>query len=218
MQQILMAIWLQDFDSLQIINPIDLLLLLLGTVLLLEFSLVFLPLPGVGLALFIGGLVSVGAVDHYSAILLLSTAASIGTILAYLQGRCLYGTKLMHNIVHRLPENALPRLTRMLDKYGFCVLFISRYIPFVRVLTPMLMGATLFDFIRAVLISITSSLIWAMSLVIIGTQAMKLPFMAIYQELITKWFLIFSFLGLMIALITLFIHWIKQQFLKIDKV
>lgn len=218
MQQILTAIWLQDFDSLQVVNPINILLLLLGMVLFLEFCLVLLPLPGVGLALFVGGLVSIGAVDRYSAVLLLSTAASIGSIVAYLQGRWLHGTMFMNNLEHRLPQNTRPRTQKLLDKYGFFFLFVSRFIPFLRVLTPMLMGATQFDFIRAVLISITSSFLWAMSLVLIGTRTMQHPLMATYQVLITKWFLIGSFLLLITALIALFVHWIKHiNLLKSDK-
>ncbi|MGR5061944.1 DedA family protein [Photobacterium sp. DNB22_13_2] len=218
MQQILMAIWLQDFDSLQVVNPINILLLLLAMVLLLESCFLLLPLPGVGLALFVGGLASTGTVDYYSAVILLSTATSIGSIIAYLQGRWLHGTKFMNNIELRLPQNTQQKLRRLLDKYGFICLFVSRFVPFFRVLTPMLMGTTQVDFVRAVLISITSSLIWSMSLMLIGTRAMQHPLMATYQESITKWFLIGSLLLLITVIIALLIHWIRHSnLLKSDK-
>ena len=35
-----------------------------------------------------------------------------------------------------IPEGSLPRASRLLDRYGFWAMFVSRFIPFVRVLTP----------------------------------------------------------------------------------
>lgn len=55
MNEILSAIWVQDFDTLLEINSLHILLLLLAVVLFLESSFVFLPLPGDGLVLFVGG-------------------------------------------------------------------------------------------------------------------------------------------------------------------
>ena len=75
MQEIISAIWLQDFDALLELNSLHVLLLLLGVVLFLESSFVFLPLPGDGLVLFVGGMVGLGAIDFSSALMLLTSAS-----------------------------------------------------------------------------------------------------------------------------------------------
>ncbi|WP_052260598.1 VTT domain-containing protein [Photobacterium gaetbulicola] len=137
-------------------------------VLFIESSFVLLPLPGVGLGLFVGGLVSTGAVDFYSAVALLTTASSLGTLFAYLQGYWLLNSKLISRAPMPLPENALTRVKKYLDKYGFLLLFASLFMPYMRVITPLLMGATQLSFTRTVLISVTSSIIWSMTLLKIG--------------------------------------------------
>ncbi|WP_241906697.1 DedA family protein [Vibrio splendidus] len=153
MNEILSAIWIQDFDTLLEINSLHILLLLLAVVLFLESSFVFLPLPGDGLVLFVGGLVGLGAVDFYTALTVLSLSACLGTIIGYLQGRWLEGSRFMNKIEVVLPDDSLPRAKRLLNKFGFLSLFVSRFIPFVRVLTPMLMGVARLSFIRTVMIS-----------------------------------------------------------------
>ncbi|PSU34625.1 DedA family protein [Photobacterium lutimaris] len=211
MQQILTAIWLQDFDSLQVVNPINILLLLLAVVLLTESCFIFLPLPGVGLTLFVGGLVSIEAVDYYNAVILLSAAASIGSIFAYLQGRWLHGTTFMYSVERRLPPKSQQRAKTLLEKHGVFILFLSQFLPFLRALIPLLMGATRVGFIHAVLTSITSSLIWTMTLLFIGTRVMRHPLMAAFKVSITKWFLVGSFLLFTTVLITLLLHWIRHK-------
>ena len=211
MNEILSAIWIQDFDTLLEINSLHILLLLLAVVLFLESSFVFLPLPGDGLVLFVGGLVGLGAVDFYTALTVLSLSASLGTIIGYLQGRWLEGSRFMNKIEVVLPEDSLPRARRLLNKFGFLSLFVSRFIPFVRVLTPMLMGIAHLSFIRTVMISMTSSIVWVLTLLYAGKSIMRHPFLHQHQELITKWFLFTSLMLMAIAFITLFIRIIRKR-------
>ncbi|WP_372385752.1 DedA family protein [Vibrio sp. BS-M-Sm-2] len=211
MNEILAAIWVQDFDTLLEINSLHILLLLLAVVLFLESSFVFLPLPGDGLVLFVGGLVGLGALDFYIALTALSVSACLGTIVGYLQGRWLEGSRLMNKIEVVLPDDSLPRARRLLNKFGFLSLFISRFIPFVRVLTPMLMGIARLSFIRTVMISMTSSIVWVLTLLYAGKYIMRHPFLAQHQELITKWFLFTSLTLMAIAFITLFVRIIRKR-------
>ncbi|MEZ9877239.1 DedA family protein [Vibrio breoganii] len=206
MQEILSAIWVQDFDALMEINSLHVLLLLLGMVLFLESSFVFLPLPGDGLVLFVGGLVGIGAIEFTDALILLTIASFMGSIVAYLQGRWLQGTRFMRKAEKTLPNESLPKAKRLLDKYGFLSLFASRFIPFVRVLTPMLMGMARLSLFRTVIISFTSSVTWVFSLLLAGKWFMRHPFVVEYQELITKWFLVGSFLLTSTAFIALIIR------------
>ncbi|WP_295890542.1 DedA family protein [uncultured Vibrio sp.] len=211
MQEIVSAIWLQDFDALMAINSLHILLLLLGMVLFLESSFVFLPLPGDGLVLFVGGLVGIGAVDFTNALFLLTTAAFLGSLVANFQGRWLQGSKFMKKAERTLPDNALPKTKRLLDKYGFLSLFVSRFIPFVRVLTPMLMGVAKLSLVRTIVISYTSSITWVCLLLVIGKWVMRNPLVVAYQELITKWFLMGSLLLMLTAFIALFIRLAKAK-------
>lgn len=211
MNEILAAIWVQDFDTLLEINSLHILLLLLAVVLFLESSFVFLPLPGDGLVLFVGGLVGLGAVDFYTALTALSVSACLGTIIGYLQGRWLEGSRFMNNVEVLLPDDSLPRARHLLNKFGFLSLFVSRFIPFVRVLTPMLMGVARLSFIRTVMISITSSIVWVLTLLYAGKSIMRHPFLHQQQELITKWFLFTSLMLMAIAFISLLIRMIRKR-------
>ncbi|WP_047042083.1 DedA family protein [Vibrio mexicanus] len=212
MQDIIAAIWVQDFDALLEINSFHLLLLLLTIVLWFESSFVFLPLPGDGLVLFVGGLVGIGVIPFFTALVALSIAASLGSLVAYVQGRLLQGARFMIKAEQALPDGVLDRAGSLLARYGFLSLFVSRFIPFVRVLTPMLMGLSKLSVVRTVAISFSSSLIWVISLLLAGKWVMRHPLLTDHQELIAKWFLIGS-LGLMVcAFITLFLRlWKKNQ-------
>ncbi|MCG9657507.1 Inner membrane protein YqjA [Vibrio mediterranei] len=206
MQEIISAIWLQDFDSLLELNSLHVLLLLLGVVLFLESSFVFLPLPGDGLVLFVGGMVGLGAIDFSSALVLLTCASFLGSLIAYLQGRWLHNTSFMRKAEQTLPDESLPKARRLLNRYGFLSLFVSRFVPFVRVLTPMLMGVAQLSAIRTLIVSFTSSITWVFSLLLAGKWIMRHPFVSQYQEFITKWFLMGSLILMVTAFIALFIR------------
>ncbi|MEG3693293.1 DedA family protein [Vibrio coralliirubri] len=206
MQEIISAIWLQDFDALLELNSLHVLLLLLGVVLFLESSFVFLPLPGDGLVLFVGGMVGLGAIDFSSVLMLLTSASFLGSIIAYLQGRWLHNTPFMRKAEQTLPDESLPKAKKLLNRFGFLSLFVSRFVPFVRVLTPMLMGVAQLSAIRTLIVSFTSSITWVFSLLLIGKWIMRHPFVSQYQELITKWFLMGSLILMVTAFIALFIR------------
>ena len=60
MQDMLLAIWHQDFEQLIQLQAVGLLVTCLVVILFLESSFVFLPLPGDSLVLLAGGLVAWG--------------------------------------------------------------------------------------------------------------------------------------------------------------
>ena len=93
----------------------------------------------------------------------------------------------------------------------FLSLFISRFIPFVRVLTPMLMGVARLNIFRTIMISVTSSVIWVLTLLYAGKSIMRHPFLSQHQELLTKWFLLISLILMITAFITLFIRIIRKR-------
>jgi membrane protein DedA with SNARE-associated domain len=77
-------------------------------------------------------------------------------------------------------------------------LFVSRFIPFVRIVTPMLMGVSKLSMMRTAIISLTSAFTWILTLLCVGSWVMQRPMVAEYQEVITKYFLMSS-MALMFA-------------------
>ncbi|MFO6425411.1 DedA family protein [Motilimonas sp. KMU-193] len=211
MQEIFIAIWLQDFQALLLFDSLNILLLLLGVVLFLESSFVFLPLPGDGLVLFIGGLIGLGAVDLTSALLVLTCASFSGSLIAYLQGRWLHNTHFMRKAERTLPDDALPKTKLLLNRFGFLSLFVSRFIPFVRVLTPMLMGVAQLNILRTLMVSFTSSVTWVLSLLMIGNWVISHPFISQYQELLARWFLMGSGVLMIIAFLAVVIRMVMRK-------
>ncbi|PMG74424.1 hypothetical protein BCU84_18590 [Shewanella sp. 10N.286.51.B7] len=198
MFDVMLSIWHQDFDVLLETVTIYHLMLILALILFLESSFVFLPLPGDGLVLFVGSLVGLGVVELQHAFLLLTFSAGLGSCIAYIQGRWLSHHPIVTKIENGLPDNTLQRASNLLEKYGFLALFISRFIPFVRVLTPMLMGIRELGVKRAVLMSFTSAMIWSAVLLFIGQWVMNNPMLSNHQETLNKAFLVVS-LSLMIS-------------------
>ncbi|MGR5177218.1 DedA family protein [Vibrio parahaemolyticus] len=211
MQDIFVAVWHHDFETLQQVSSLKGFILLLALILLLESSFVFLPLPGDSLVLFVGGLVGLGIIDFYPAAGALCFAASLGSINAYFQGRVLHQTRLMPFLNRVLPEDSLPKARQLLQRYGFLSLFISRFIPFVRVLTPMLMGLSKLSFWRTLTISISSSVIWCLLLMLAGKWLMIHPRLNDYQEVISKAIVITSFVLMLAAIIGLLYRYLTSR-------
>lgn len=88
--QLLNALWAQDFETLANPSMIGMLYFVLFTILFLENGL--LPaafLPGDSLLVLVGVLIAKGAMGFPQTVLLLTTAASPGCWLSYIQGRWL---------------------------------------------------------------------------------------------------------------------------------
>ncbi|WP_144212961.1 DedA family protein [Shewanella donghaensis] len=210
MLDIMLSIWHQDFDVLLDMVSIHHLMLILALILLLESSFVFLPLPGDGLVLFVGGLVGLGVVDFQYAFILLSFTAGLGSIVAYLQGRLLSQHPIISKVEKCLPDNALDRASGLLEKYGFLALFISRFIPFVRVITPMVMGIRKLSSKRTILMSFSSSIVWVCCLLFVGRWVMNNPILSEYQELLNKAFILISLSLMISATVAMIIRFMRK--------
>ena len=64
-------------------------------------------------------------------------------------------------------------------------MFSSRFVPFVRVLTPMLMGVSRLHLPRVMIASFASAFLWALVLSLVGKAVMAAPVFAQYHELLT---------------------------------
>lgn len=209
MLDMLMAIWHQDFDALVQMQAVPLLISCLMLVLLLESAFVFMPLPGDSLVLLAGGLVGMGVFGPEVTLCYLPLAAGLGSVLAYWQGRALQRTRFMEHIERMLPPDSLPKATRLLKKYGFLAMFSSRFIPFVRVLTPMLMGIGRLSVLRMCVASFASAFMWALTVSLLGKLAMNTPFFLHHSELLTRALLITSLVLFLAAVMAILFRWFK---------
>ena len=194
MYDMLLAIWNQDFDQLVALHSVGLLISCLVVILFLESSFVFLPLPGDSLMLLAGGLVGVGVLGPEVTLLYLPCAAGMGSLLAYLQGRVLQGTVLMDHLQRIVPQQRLFQASQLLSRYGFLAMFSSRFVPVIRVLTPMLMGMGKLPPLRMVVASFASALLWTQLLSLLGRGMMSIPLFIRHQEWITRLLLISALL------------------------
>jgi len=186
MYDMLLAIWNQDFDQLVALHSVGLLISCLVAILFLESSFVFLPLPGDSLMLLAGGLVGVGVLGPEVTLLYLPFAAGMGSLLAYLQGRVLQGTVLMDYLQRIVSEQSLFRATQLLSRYGFLAMFSSRFVPMIRVLTPILMGMGKLPLLRMAVASFASAFLWTQLLSLLGQGMMSIPLFIRHQELLTR--------------------------------
>ncbi|MGL5844154.1 MAG: DedA family protein [Aeromonas hydrophila] len=210
MQDMLLAIWQQDFDQLIQMQAVGLLVTCLVVILFLESSFVFLPLPGDSLVLLAGGLVGMGVLGPEVMLLYMPLAAGLGSLIAYVQGQALHGTAFMGHVERMIPDGSLPRASRLLHNYGFWAMFSSRFVPFVRVLTPMLMGVSRLHLPRVMIASFASAFLWALVLSLVGKAVMAAPVFAQYHELLTKCLLVTSLGLFVIAMAAIAIRLLKR--------
>ncbi|MBY5920168.1 DedA family protein [Ferrimonas balearica] len=179
MIDVIHAIWYQDVGFLQQYPHIWLLVLCLFLILMIESAFVFLPLPGDSIVIFGGALVGLGIVDPSVSIVVIPMAAAVGGYLAYEQGRWLEQRPSRFNIERLLPNGTLERAAELFRRRGILALFAARFLPFVRVLVPMLMGAARLSRRRFALVNAISAFCWAGCLGLFGAFVVNTPF---YQE------------------------------------
>jgi membrane protein DedA with SNARE-associated domain len=207
MYEMLIAIWQQDFEQLIAMGAVPLLIFCLALILFLESSFVFLPLPGDSLVLFAGGLVATGVVGYEVILVYLPLAAALGTIIAYWQGYGLAHTRFMHHIEKIVPPKSFDRAHKLLEDHGFMAMFSSRFVPFVRVLTPMLMGMTNMNATKVAIISFLSAFCWCVTLSIFSATLMQIPWLEQYHHLLAKGLIMLSAVLFVLAVIAVIYRW-----------
>lgn len=147
-----------------------------------------------------GGLLAAGIIPPEVVYLYIPLVAGIGSMLAYWQGRALAHTRFMFHMERIIPNNSLPKATRLLEQHGLLAMFSSRFIPFVRVLTPMLMGITKLPLGKVLIISLVSAFCWSMVLSTLSSLLMKMPFLEQYQKLFGQALLVISLILFVLAI------------------
>jgi len=118
-QDIISALWQHDFAALADPHVVGIVYFVMFATLFLENGL--LPasfLPGDSLLLLAGALIGKGVMDFAPTMVILTSAASLGCWLSYLQGRWLGNTRIVKSWLAQLPHKYHQRATCMFDRHG----------------------------------------------------------------------------------------------------
>ncbi|ECM3152947.1 DedA family protein, partial [Salmonella enterica subsp. enterica serovar Enteritidis] len=136
-QDIIAALWQHDFAALANPHVVSVVYFVMFATLFLENGL--LPasfLPGDSLLLLAGALIAQDVMHFLPTIGILTTAASLGCWLSYIQGRWLGNTRTVKGWLAQLPAKYHQRATCMFDRHGLLALLAGRFLAFVRTLLP----------------------------------------------------------------------------------
>ncbi|WP_437609369.1 DedA family protein [Erwinia sp. V71] len=181
--EIVQALWHQDFAALA--NP-EVVWVVYGVMFLtlfLENGL--LPasfLPGDSLLLLAGAMVAKGVMDFVPTMVILTTAASLGCWLSYLQGRWLGNTQLVKSWLLHLPAQYHQRAWHMFNRHGLLALLVGRFLAFVRTLLPTMAGISGLKSGRFQFFNWLSGLLWVSIVVAFGYGISQVPFIKRHED------------------------------------
>lgn len=216
LHEIVQALWHQDFAALA--NP-DVVWIVYGVMfitLFLENGL--LPasfLPGDSLLLLAGAMVAKGAMDFVPTMVILTTAASLGCWLSYLQGRWLGNTQLVKSWLMHLPAQYHQRAWHMFNRHGLLALLVGRFLAFVRTLLPTMAGISGLKNGRFQFFNWLSGLLWVTIVVAFGYGISQVPFIKRHEDQVMAILIILPvallFIGLIGSIVMIWKHKHKKQ-------
>lgn len=206
MVEMLVAIWEHDLDKLANSETLNLLVLIILIIIMLESAVIFLPLPGDSLVFMTGALVGLGVIGFETILIYLPIAAGLGSLLAYWQGYLLRTSSAMRYVNRIMPVDKLNKASRLVSKYGISSMFLSRFIPFVRVITPMLMGNNTLGYLKFSFVSMISAFMWVLSIGFLGKLSMEIQMISDYRDWLTKIIMFGTIVAFAIGVFTIVIR------------
>lgn len=141
-------------------------------------------LPGDTLLVLCGALIAKDVLHFIPTIVILGTAASIGSWLGFLQGRWLSDTRVVKRWMSQLPEQYHQRANDLFHRQGLYALLIGRFIAFVRTLLPTLAGLSELEQRRFHLFNWISGFLWVGIIVSLGYILNQIPFVQKHEQLV----------------------------------
>ena len=182
-QDIIAALWQHDFAALADPHVVGIVYFVMFATLFLENGL--LPasfLPGDSLLLLAGALIGKGVMDFTPTMVILTSAASLGCWLSYLQGRWLGNTRVVKGWLAQLPHKYHQRATCMFDRHGLLALLAGRFLAFVRTLLPTMAGISGLSNRRFQFFNWLSALLWVGVVTTLGYALGKTPVFMKYED------------------------------------
>ncbi|QTF10075.1 DedA family protein [Brenneria izadpanahii] len=218
-KELLNALWLQDFDVLADPKLVWTIYILLFLILFLENGL--LPaafLPGDSLLILVGVLVAKGTMNFPFTIVLLTTAASLGCWVSYIQGKWLGNTRVVQSWLSHLPAHYHQRAHQLFHRHGLSALLVGRFLAFVRTLLPTIAGLSGLNNARFQFFNWMSALLWVLILVSVGFALGKTPVFRKYEDELMFFLMMLPLALLFIGLFgSLFVLWRKKRTANAEK-
>ncbi|KKD62528.1 membrane protein [Grimontia sp. AD028] len=175
-QEVLVALWYQDFDALLAPGSATLIYIIVAVLICLESGfLPAAPLPCDSVVVLVGTLAAVGVLTPAIAFPLLIVAASMGSWMAFMQGRWLNKLPMVQSWLKKVPEKNMKTVDALLRQHGLVALFAARFIPGVRSIVPMMMGIRVKEAPRFHYFAWLSATLWVFLLAGIGFLLPSLP-------------------------------------------
>jgi membrane protein DedA with SNARE-associated domain len=112
----------------------------------------------------------------------LTTAASLGCWVGYIQGRWLGNTRLVQKWLSHLPAHYHQRSHHLFHKHGLSALLVGRFLAFVRTLLPLIAGLSGLSSTRFQFFNWMSGFLWVMILTTLGYVLGKTPLFLRYED------------------------------------
>ncbi|CAJ0990881.1 DedA family protein [Pantoea sp. Nvir] len=207
------ALWNQDFTALADPNLVWVVYSAMFLTLFLENGL--LPaafLPGDSLLLLAGAMISKGVMDFIPTMIILTTAASLGCWLSYLQGRWLGNTNLVKSWLINLPAQYHQRAWQLFRRHGLVALLVGRFLAFVRTILPTIAGISGLQNNRFQLLNWLSALLWVVILVVLGYGINQVPFIKRHEDQMMTILMLLPIILLLIGLVgSITVIWKKRR-------
>ena len=212
-KELLNALWLQDFDVLAAPKLVWTIYILLFLIIFLENGL--LPaafLPGDSLLILVGVLVAKGTMNYPLTIFLLTTAASLGCWVSYIQGKWLGNTRMVQGWLSHLTAHYHQRAHQLFHQHGLSALLIGRFLAFVRTLLPTIAGLSGLNNARFQFFNWMSGLLWVLILTVLGFALGKTPLFRKYEDQLMICLMLLPLVLLVCGLFgSLYVLWRKKQ-------
>lgn len=207
------ALWHQDFVTLADPSLVWAIYIVLFIILFLENGL--LPaafLPGDSLLILVGVLIAKGTLSFPLTLFILTTGASLGCWVSYLQGRWLGNTRIVQKWLTHLPAQYHQRAHNLFHRHGLSALLIARFIAFVRTLLPTLAGLSGLSNTRFQFFNWMSGLLWVLILTLLGFALGKTPLFRRYEDQLMCGLMLLPLILLVIGLCgSLLMIWRKRR-------
>ena len=156
-------------------------------------------------------MVAKGVMDFVPTMIILTSAASLGCWLSYIQGRWLGNTRLVKGWLAQLPQKYHQRATCMFDRHGLLALLVGRFLAFVRTLLPTMAGISGLSNRRFQFFNWLSALLWVGVVTSLGYALSMIPFVKRHEDQVMTFLMVLPVVLLVVGLLSAVIVVLKKR-------